>query len=476
MSKKNSSILVISDCYPPEIRGGAELSLQQFLENADSTNWKIVVAALSQHHSKPITEQIGPVTVYRIPWFPCWLPSVSFDSMRDISQPSPMFHRIVRVFRYLFKSGTSGKCVRLVNLISGYYIVRKLGLNALPTLDRESVELSAALVYLRELVAKLQPAIIHADNFRSILFSSCLANQGCPMVAFVRDNRFFCMEPAQKMNINGSACCTSCKFECVNETSGFVHYCLDRFMAENRKYRLEALNSSILIGATSEYLKSSLSALTPNKQIWIVSNSHDPLDMVDTYQKNISKSSPPEVLFVGTLCEAKNPMLLAICFATIKKNYPDVRLVYAGTGNADILGEIKLMAHNFGLENSIDFTGFLNRKELYRRYARSSVVVAPVAWPEPFGRVPLEAGISRRPVIASDLGGYRESIVHEVTGLLIKPNDESSLTQAITRILENPSWASQLGEQARAYIKDKFAISRTTNGMMALWEKALGLN
>ena len=55
----------------------------------------------------------------------------------------------------------------------------------------------------------------------------------------------------------------------------------------------------------------------------------------------------------------------------------------------------------------------------------ADVVVMPSVTPEPFGRVALEAQAMGRPVIAFDHGGASESILHEKTGWLAKPNDST---------------------------------------------------
>ena len=65
----------------------------------------------------------------------------------------------------------------------------------------------------------------------------------------------------------------------------------------------------------------------------------------------------------------------------------------------------------------------------------ADVVVMPSVTPEPFGRVALEAQAMGRPVIAFDHGGASESIIHEKTGWLAKPNDVGDLGNCIKTAL-----------------------------------------
>lgn len=67
----------------------------------------------------------------------------------------------------------------------------------------------------------------------------------------------------------------------------------------------------------------------------------------------------------------------------------------------------KIMNKMMDLPN-VDFLGYVeNMKEIYRK---TRIALMPSRWPEPFGRVPIEAGISGIPTISSGKGGLKESI------------------------------------------------------------------
>jgi phosphatidylinositol alpha-mannosyltransferase len=55
-----------------------------------------------------------------------------------------------------------------------------------------------------------------------------------------------------------------------------------------------------------------------------------------------------------------------------------------------------------------------------------------------------------RPVVATDIPGYREVVHHERDGLLVPPNDPAALAEALSRLLANPGLARALGERGRA--------------------------
>src|SRR5262249_9880835 len=79
-------------------------------------------------------------------------------------------------------------------------------------------------------------------------------------------------------------------------------------------------------------------------------------------------------------------------------------------------------------------------------WQRSLFGLVPSTWGEPCGTVVLEAMSAGRAVIASDIGGLPDMVVHEETGLLVRPNDASSLRDAMRRLLADEDWMARLGE------------------------------
>jgi glycosyltransferase involved in cell wall biosynthesis len=94
-------------------------------------------------------------------------------------------------------------------------------------------------------------------------------------------------------------------------------------------------------------------------------------------------------------------------------------------------------------------------------YSLASLVVAPSLVPEGFGRVPVEAMIMGVPVVATELGGFTETIRAGVTGWLVPPNDAKALADAIIKAFaqtaeERTVLVLTAGQHARAlYDKNK---------------------
>ena len=77
----------------------------------------------------------------------------------------------------------------------------------------------------------------------------------------------------------------------------------------------------------------------------------------------------------------------------------------------------------------------LPRSMVYSIMKHSNLVIFPSIWPEPFGRVALEANLLSIPVVASNVGGLPEVVIDGVTGILVKPNNPESLADGIVKAL-----------------------------------------
>jgi glycosyltransferase involved in cell wall biosynthesis len=92
--------------------------------------------------------------------------------------------------------------------------------------------------------------------------------------------------------------------------------------------------------------------------------------------------------------------------------------------------------------------GFLDRQALATLYASADICVLPSST-ETCGLVALEAMSSGVAVIAADAGGFRESIHHERSGMLVPPNDTLGFAARIVELTMNSGLRRLMGAQAR---------------------------
>jgi glycosyltransferase involved in cell wall biosynthesis len=163
------------------------------------------------------------------------------------------------------------------------------------------------------------------------------------------------------------------------------------------------------------------------------------------------EADPPEVLYAGRLSPEKGVRELVAAADGLP-------LVVAGDGplRDEVPGAI----------------GFVPHDELERLFERAAVVACP-SHREGFGVVCAEAMAFGRPVVAGDVGGLRDLVVHEETGLLVPPGDVEALRAALHRLLADPDLRRRFGEAGRARIAEHFTWQQFGDEMLRAYEDAL---
>jgi glycosyltransferase involved in cell wall biosynthesis len=148
----------------------------------------------------------------------------------------------------------------------------------------------------------------------------------------------------------------------------------------------------------------------------------------------------PRVLFVGVLERYKNVDGLAAAWPLVAARIPGARLHIVGRGS--FTAPVRALLQE--CPGSVTWTPLLQAEEIAAELDRSAVLVLP-SRSEGMGRVLVEAFARARPVVAADVGGIRDVVEHEVSGLLVDPTDPASIGEALVRVLEDGELADRLG-------------------------------
>jgi len=104
---------------------------------------------------------------------------------------------------------------------------------------------------------------------------------------------------------------------------------------------------------------------------------------------------------------------------------------------------------------------------------RSADAVVCVPWYEPFGIVPLEAMACGRPVVASAVGGIQDTVVDQVTGLLVPPRRADALAAALRSLLATPTQALAFGIAGRDRVLARYGWDRIADATAAVYAEVL---
>ena len=168
----------------------------------------------------------------------------------------------------------------------------------------------------------------------------------------------------------------------------------------------------------------------------------------------------PNILFVGRLEKRKGFKYLLRAFVQVKKAVPEARLIVVGAYDKEDKIPFVLYARRHRLRD-VKFVGYVPEEELPRYYRTCDVFCAPSTGFESFGIVLLEAMAAGKPIVASDIAGYRTVLTDGEEGFLVPPEDEEALAVALIRLLRDPRLRRRMGEKGRvkalAYSWEKVA-------------------
>ncbi len=104
---------------------------------------------------------------------------------------------------------------------------------------------------------------------------------------------------------------------------------------------------------------------------------------------------------------------------------------------------------------NVELLGRVSDAKLAKLYAGAVGFIA-LAKDEDFGITPVEAMASGTPIIAFNGGGFRESVVNGVTGVLINDTDEKTIGKAVKKVLTTKWDKNKLQQQARKFSRERF--------------------
>ncbi|MDB5279582.1 MAG: glycosyltransferase family 1 protein [Ferruginibacter sp.] len=161
----------------------------------------------------------------------------------------------------------------------------------------------------------------------------------------------------------------------------------------------------------------------------------------------------PLIGFVGRLEFEKGPDLFLLAAAYIHEHRPDAHFAIAGTGS--MMPELMQSAAKQQLDQHIHFLEWsTNLSEIYPAFD----VVAHTSRSDGTSLVVLEAMSSGKPVVAMAVGGVKDMIENEHTGILVKPGDWQQLGAEIIKLLNHPGLLDDMGKAARIRVENHFNV------------------
>ena len=136
--------------------------------------------------------------------------------------------------------------------------------------------------------------------------------------------------------------------------------------------------------------------------------------------------------------------------------------------------KLQSLVQRYNLSKKIKFIEYC--KDMPAAYAVSDLVVSTSIRPEAFGRVSVEAQAMKKPIIASNIGGSRETILDKKSGFLYKHDDPRELAKIIIDVLQLDKDAlNSIGNEGRKNVTRKFDVEKMCQTTFSEYRKLLNL-
>lgn len=179
----------------------------------------------------------------------------------------------------------------------------------------------------------------------------------------------------------------------------------------------------------------------------------------------------PTVLCVGRQVHDKGFDVALRAWSKVSKQCPNAKLILAGDGHDH--QSLKTLSKELGIEGSVQFPGWISPEEIVPLIDKATIVVIPSRWEEPFCLVALEAALMKRPVVASSVGGLKEVVVDQQTGILVENENLAQFADAILSLISNSDQANMFGQKAYQRAIEKFKWETCVNSYFKIFQQVI---
>ncbi|MBD3206229.1 glycosyltransferase [Candidatus Bathyarchaeota archaeon] len=224
---------------------------------------------------------------------------------------------------------------------------------------------------------------------------------------------------------------------------GFIRYITELSLLRLSRY------ASLVITVSESTKRKLIHSGIPSEKIRVVYGGVDLNDF-----EGIESDDPKNnLLYVGRIVPEKRVEDLLEAFKLLLAEESELNLVIVGSGNW--MDNLKAHAKYLGIDDRVNFTGFVSNSEKIKLIKESMFLVLPSLM-EGLGLVLLEAMACGKPVIAINRGGPREVIEHGVNGFLVEPCSSDSLFEFMLRLVRDAQLREKMGGEGKRLVKKKF--------------------
>jgi glycosyltransferase involved in cell wall biosynthesis len=228
------------------------------------------------------------------------------------------------------------------------------------------------------------------------------------------------------------------------------------------------LQKSEFITSCSRSLLSDACRLVPQieERAMVTKNGVD-IEEFDSHPE--AKYDTPYLFSLGRFEHKKGFDVLIRAFARLSPRFPSLHLLLGGAGAEEI--KMRNIVVELNLRDRVKFLGPLDREGVVKFFKGCEIFVLPSRI-EPLGIVNLEAMAAGKAIVATSVGGVPEIIRDGENGLLVEPESEEQLANAITRLLEDRILRDKIASLNYREAREGYSWERVADLYLQAYEDA----
>lgn len=178
------------------------------------------------------------------------------------------------------------------------------------------------------------------------------------------------------------------------------------------------------------------------------------------------QESETVVGYVGRIVGEKGVFTLFEASERFLAEAPDARMLWVGDGEGmtELRSRIQASAHR------AQHTSCSWEPDMSAIYPAFDVLVVPSLYPDPFGRVSVEAQAAGVPVVCSSSGGLPETLLPGVTGFLVPATDSVALANTVLGLIRDRALRQDMGEAGSSWVRSRFGFDTIARAFETLLE------
>lgn len=159
----------------------------------------------------------------------------------------------------------------------------------------------------------------------------------------------------------------------------------------------------------------------------------------------------------------------------LKDKIADMKIfIIGGGGNPALRESYEKLAWELGLSDKIIFTGY--QKDIQTWLSLLNVCCLTPIRNEGFSNALLEQMLLGKAIIATDVGGNKEALIHSVSGVIVPPGDSQAIADAIFQLYQDKGLRAKLEAAAKKRVTTEFSMNKMINAMENYYSKILAIS